>query len=122
MTKLAFCGVGLAVVAAAPVFCAAQDAASASDQDLSGHKRTIQRYCVTCHDAKRNTANVNLEVLNFEDVREHGELWEKMVHKVRTGDMPPPGKRQPSRRNRRTLLEWMVTSLDQAALEQSPVD
>ena len=65
-------------------------APSMSARELARHRTTIKRYCVTCHNKKRNTANVNLEVLNFDDITEHAEIWEKMVHKVRTGEMPPP--------------------------------
>ena len=104
------------------LFSAVVHAAESSGEtarDVEGYQTTVSRYCVTCHSEKRNTANVNLEVLDFGDVNKHAELWEKMVHKIRTGDMPPPGNRRPSRRGRRRLLDWMVAELDQAA-RQNP--
>jgi len=106
LTMIVSCGV-LAVAVSLSSVAGAEEAAtsSASDHELAKHRTMIQRYCITCHNERRNTANVNLEVLNFDDITKHADIWEKMVHKVCTGDMPLPGKRQPSRRARTTLLD-----------------
>src|SRR5439155_7249473 len=44
-----------------------------------------------------------------------GEIWEKVVRKLRTSTMPPPNMPQPSTEDRRALLSWLETSLDEAA-------
>jgi hypothetical protein len=46
----------------------------------------------------------------------NGEIWEKVVRRLRTGTMPPPNMPQPPAAERATLLSWVETALDQAAL------
>jgi hypothetical protein len=44
-----------------------------------------------------------------------GEVWEKVVRKLRTSTMPPPNMPQPSIEERRALVSWLETSLDEVA-------
>jgi hypothetical protein len=43
------------------------------------------------------------------------ELWEKVVRRLRTGVMPPPGAAQPAEAERLSMLTWLEGSLDRAA-------
>src|SRR5262245_27150573 len=51
----------------------------------------IEENCVVCHNQKSKTAGVSLQGLNFDNVGANSALWEKVLRKVRTGQMPPPG-------------------------------
>src|SRR5258708_36008796 len=44
-------------------------------------KAVINKYCVTCHNAKLKTAGVLLDTLDVEHVGDHAELWEKVARK-----------------------------------------
>ena len=82
---------------------------------LSSHRALIDRYCVTCHSERRKTAGLSLKQIDIAHVGEDGQLWEKVVRKLRTGAMPPSDRPQPSTEDRMALLSWLETSLDEAA-------
>ena len=55
----------------------------------------VQKYCVTCHNARAKTGGLSLEGMSPADVATHGEVWEKVARKVRGGMMPPQGMPRP---------------------------
>jgi hypothetical protein len=75
----------------------------------------IDRNCVTCHNQKLKTAGLMLDEADVANPGAAGEVWEKVVRKLRTSTMPPPNMPQPSIEDRRALLSWLETSLDKAA-------
>src|SRR3989449_2898343 len=82
---------------------------------VSGHRQVIDRYCVTCHNQKLKTAGLMLDEADIARPAAAGEVWEKVVRKLHTSTMPPPNMPQPSIEERRAVLSWLETSLDQAA-------
>ncbi len=60
------------------------------------YQKTVQPFlaknCLTCHSDKAHTANLSLE-----QYRPDPALWEKVLDKVATGRMPPPGAPQPTK-------------------------
>jgi len=98
---------------------ATEAAGSAADADaIANHRRFIDRHCIACHNARRNIAGLDLAAFDLSDVVQNAEVWEKVVHKVHTGDMPPAERRQPSAKDRDGLLSWLTTTLDAAAAAQ----
>ena len=83
------------------------------------HRRTIDRYCVTCHNEKLKTAGLMLDVADVANPGAGAEVWEKVVRKLRTSTMPPPNMPQPSVEERGALVSWLETTLDQAAAAQA---
>ena len=81
----------------------------------SSERRVLDRYCVTCHNQKLKTAGLMLDEADVSNPGAGAELWEKVVRKLRTGTMPPPSMPQPPIEDRRALLSWLETSLDQSA-------
>jgi hypothetical protein len=77
-------------------------------------KPMIDRYCITCHNERVKTANLVLDRIAVAAPDANPAVWEKVVHKLRTGMMPPPNMPQPSSDERRALLMWLETSLDAA--------
>ena len=75
----------------------------------------IDRYCVTCHNERLETAGLRLDLIDVANVSERAEVWEKVVRKLRTGTMPPSNRPQPAIGDRSALLSWLETSLDDAA-------
>src|SRR2546422_7991382 len=57
----------------------------------------LDRYCVTCHNEKTRTGGLSLGGLDPASVDAHAETWEKVVRKLRSGSMPPPGLPRPDR-------------------------
>ncbi len=78
----------------------------------------MNRYCVTCHNERRQTpagAPLLLDKLNIDAVAEHPDVWEKVVRKVRSGAMPPVSMPRPDAVTLRQWVESLETALDRAA-------
>jgi uncharacterized protein DUF1592/uncharacterized protein DUF1588/uncharacterized protein DUF1585/uncharacterized protein DUF1587/uncharacterized protein DUF1595/cytochrome c len=75
----------------------------------------IEENCVYCHNQKSKTAGVSLEGLNFNNVGENAALWERVLRKVRTGQMPPPGAPGLEASDVTAFVNWLEGSLDRAA-------
>ncbi len=86
-------------------------------QDVVPSSRAVlDRYCVTCHNARAKTAGLALDTLNLNAVGEQGSTWEKVVRKLRTGEMPPAGRPRPDRTTYDAVAGALEASLDAAAL------
>ena len=53
----------------------------------------VATYCTTCHNDRLKTGGLTLENLG-PDVPGHAEIWEKVVRKLRSGEMPPANIRK----------------------------
>ncbi len=97
----------LAVLAVAgPV--AAQSPAPGSQKAL------IDKYCVTCHNErnKGRTANLSLDKVDIDHIGANPELGEKILRKIKSGSMPPPGSPKPERPVLDGFAGWVETTLD----------
>ena len=79
------------------------------------HRATLDRYCVTCHNARAKTAGLLLDGMNLDAVPDHAEVWEKVAKKLRAGTMPPQGAPQPDEAARTSLADWLETTIDVAS-------
>ena len=104
---------------ARPPASAVQTPASEAPAGATDSRQLLNRYCVTCHNDRLETAGLTLQEIDTLHVAEGAETWEKVVQKLRTGTMPPSNRPQPPAEARQAMLEWLETSLD-AAWEASP--
>ena len=120
-----FARLALAAVLALPANLSAQSTTptdpapgipvAAAPSSASSSRQLINRYCVTCHNERLETAGLDLGSLDLVQVSDHAEVWEKVVRKLRTGTMPPPNRPQPTLDSRDAIASWLETSLDSAA-------
>ncbi len=89
--------------------------AAAPTPSAAAGRRLLDRYCLTCHSQRLETAGLSLEALDLAHVAADAPVWEKVVQKLRTGTMPPSNRPQPPDADRRAVLAWLETSLDAAA-------
>ena len=117
MLKRAFAGAAAALLLAVPVQVSAQQsrAASAGAFPTSSQREFLDRHCATCHNEHLRTAGLNLVEVDLSSLGAQPELWEKVVRKLRTGVMPPPGAPQPSKADRHAMLSSLEAALDAAA-------
>src|SRR5438067_11151754 len=94
----------LAVLAVAP-------AASAQPQ-VQPQSALVKQYCVGCHNQKLSTAGVSLEGLAFSKVGDHASVWERVLRKVRSGQMPPTGLPHPDATATASFTKWLENSLN----------
>ena len=95
------------VLCRTPVGAAVPEAAKAS--------AVLKQYCVTCHNDRLKTADLSLNQLNPAKVQENPAAWEKVVRKLRTGTMPPPGSPRPDRAAYELTTSWLESELDRTA-------
>jgi cytochrome c551/c552 len=76
----------------------------------------VQKYCVSCHNSKRRTAGLSLEVIDFAQITaENAPILEKVVRKLRSGAMPPAGMPRPDTATYHRLASMIEVALDTAA-------
>src|SRR5216110_2981907 len=57
-------------------------------------RAVLDQYCVGCHNAKLRTGDLSLDSIDPTQAAAHPEVWEKVIRKLRTGSMPPAGRRR----------------------------
>jgi hypothetical protein len=82
---------------------------------IASQRALLDKYCVTCHNDRINTANLSLQNTDLSKVGEHAELWEKVVRKLRAGVMPPPDLPRPPLVEYEGLRDWLEGELDRHA-------
>ena len=94
-----------------------QTPSSSSDPSTAPSQRALllNRYCITCHNQRTKVAGLMLDGMDLENVGERAEIWEKVVHKLRAGAMPPAGSPRPDKTAYDGLTSWLETELDRAA-------
>ena len=119
---LAACIVGLGVTAAGlgllDVHAAGAQAQSPSHALATGAepvRAVLNRYCVGCHNERLRTAGLALDEMDPARVGDHAATWEKVVRKLRTGAMPPVGRRRPDAATYATVASALETALDHVA-------
>ena len=95
-------------------------ASRVSTPDLATQRALVDRYCVTCHNARLKTAGLLLDELDLTKLGAHAEIGEKVVRKMRAGLMPPTGARRPDSETLESLIRWMETELDRGATTHLP--
>jgi Protein of unknown function (DUF1592)/Protein of unknown function (DUF1588)/Protein of unknown function (DUF1585)/Protein of unknown function (DUF1587)/Protein of unknown function (DUF1595) len=72
-------------------------------------------YCVSCHNGKLKTAGLALDRTDAEHVFNSAEIWEKVIVKLRSHSMPPPGIRRPDNATYDSVAGWLESEIDRAA-------
>jgi mono/diheme cytochrome c family protein len=80
----------------------------------------VDKYCVTCHNARLKTANLELDGLDMTRLTAQSEVAEKVVRKLRAGVMPPTGMPRPDAGTMTSLISWMEGELDRGANPHLP--
>jgi hypothetical protein len=109
---------GIIIVGFAAVSSLSALSSRQSAKLLSGavdSRRLLDTYCVTCHNQKTATAGLTLDNLNVEKIAADAGVWEKVVHKLRTGAMPPSGRPRPDAGGYKSLIDYLEDELDRAS-------
>jgi len=123
LVRVVSCGCMVAVAAACYLYVARLDAAGPQATSVQtpstavstaspGPRALLDQYCVTCHNERLATAGLRLDVSDIEHVGAGADTWEKVVRKLRSGEMPPPGRRRPDKPTLDAFVTWLETELD----------
>jgi len=75
----------------------------------------VSQYCVQCHNSKVKSGSLVLEGILANDPSAHPEIWEKVIRKVRAGEMPPAKMPRPDAAAVRAFASGIASDLDAAA-------
>lgn len=68
----------------------------------------VSKNCVACHTSKVKSGDIDLSSLRSpQTFDENREIWEKVVEKLRTGQMPPPGVPKPALTDVKLVTGWL---------------
>ena len=109
MLRMLTCGLGFVVGATA-----SPGAQSTTHSPTDSARVLLETYCITCHNQRLETGGLALDQLDIEHVGEAADIWEKVVGKLRAGQMPPPGRPRPEQRAYDGFAAWLATELDEA--------
>ena len=74
----------------------------------------VQTHCVACHNDRAMNGGLSLSAATFDSL-DNAATWEKVLHKIRTGQMPPAPRPQPPAPDIKAMTTWLQTTLDTAA-------
>src|ERR1043165_6084913 len=97
---------------------ARQPAATASlpAQTTAAHEDPlVGEYCTSCHTEKKPTGGLTLVGFDSSTAEKRAEVAEKMIRKLRTGMMPPPGSPRPDPAVIAAFVTGLETRIDAAA-------
>ena len=90
----------------------------AAAQEVTPQRALLDQYCVRCHNERRMSGELRLDDIDVSAVGSHGELWERVVTKLRAGMMPPAGMPRPDRATYDGFVTCVENELDSAAAMQ----
>jgi mono/diheme cytochrome c family protein len=113
--RIQLCLVLLTSLAAAFFSISSSQAQLPKTASISQQRALIEEYCVGCHNREAKTGGISLEDREFNKVGLDVDLWEKVLRKVSTGQMPPPEMPRPDDQAISTFVNWLESALDHAA-------
>ncbi|MGH9628504.1 MAG: DUF1587 domain-containing protein, partial [Bryobacteraceae bacterium] len=85
---------------------------SSSDSKSASFEQTVKPFmaknCFMCHNAKMKSGEVDLQHHSASGmVLKDRDVWEQVVHKIRTGEMPPKGLPRPKPEDIELVTNWI---------------
>ena len=90
------------------------------EQAVAEHVSTFGRFCTDCHNDAEAAGELSLEGVTAADVAASTEIFERVVRKLRSGLMPPPGEPRPETAEAQALLVALERYLDETAAARGP--
>ena len=96
-----------------PSFVHADDLATSFASNV---RPLLKKYCFDCHGNGEQEGSVALDELDADLVNgTDAESWHAVLDVLNAGDMPPEDEAQPDSSERRILVDWMTSALQNAA-------
>jgi mono/diheme cytochrome c family protein len=103
----------MAVVSARPG--AQAPAAQAQSAPGAATAAVLTQYCAACHNERLKSGGFVIDPAGVANVSQGADRWEKVVRKLRTQSMPPPGAPRPDAASYDRVATFLETELDRAA-------
>jgi len=112
-SRLLRCAVLSFAVALATATPGAQSSAALPQPAPAAASATLlKQYCVTCHNERLKTGGFVIDPADVANVGSGADRWEKVVRKLRTQSMPPPGAPRPDAASYDRVATFLETELD----------
>jgi mono/diheme cytochrome c family protein len=105
-------GFAIAVATARPV--AQVPAAPPAVTEATSSTAVLKQYCATCHNERLKSGGFVIDPAGVTNVSAGADQWEKVVRKLRTQSMPPPGAPRPDAAGYNRVATFLETELDRA--------
>jgi mono/diheme cytochrome c family protein len=109
-----FVGGGVFAGAGSQRAIAQAPAASPVSPSPSPHQAILQKYCVTCHNQRLQTAGLALDAFDAEHPAAAPAVWERVITRLRAGSMPPAGRPRPDAATYDALAGWLEDEIDRS--------
>ncbi len=77
-----------------------------------GIQPLFSKYCYECHNDTKHKGGLSLQAYSeVALIRGHREVWAELLRKVKTREMPPEGKPQPTEKERERIVSWVYAEL-----------
>src|SRR5262245_20471929 len=91
----------------------------------AGFEQSVQPFlathCYGCHNSTMKTGGLNLEAyLTRTSVIQNRERWEKVLRKIRTGEMPPKGMPRPKEAEVQVVVQWLERLFEELDQQDKP--
>ena len=88
---------------------------ASSSLSIDAQNKLVAQNCASCHSEKMKAGELVLAGFDAAMIGERPDVAEKMIRKLRTGMMPPPGARRPDAAATKAFLDALETKMDAAA-------
>ena len=78
-------------------------------------RAVIDQYCVGCHNERLKIAGLMLDKTDIDHAGSRAEIWEKVLRKLHTREMPPPGRPRPDSATYTAMSAALEKMLDDTA-------
>ena len=121
-------GFALSVLAAGVL--AAPPPSAAAEATAPEVAEALDRYCAACHNdrivngrdtapsmlvSQLRTTGLAVDTLDVERVGQDADAWERVIRKLESRTMPPPGRPRPDDATYDGVIAWLETELDRVA-------
>jgi hypothetical protein len=90
-------------------------AGASTSLPVDAQNQLVAQNCATCHSERMKAGQLVLADFDAATIAERPDVAEKMIRKLRTGMMPPPGARRPDAPTTRAFLDALEARMDAAA-------
>ncbi len=95
-------------------------AAPAAATNIESAQTLVKSTCIGCHSDRTRSGGLSLQSFDVQTAGEHAETAEKMIRKLRAGQMPPPGSRRPAEAALTGLADVLEREADAHAADVVP--
>ena len=88
--------------------------AQAQPAPAAASAAVLTQYCATCHNERLKSGGLVIDPAAVANVNDGADRWEKVVRKLRTQSMPPPGAPRPDAASYDRVATFLETELDRA--------